>query len=131
MGLKPDQAPLNKEDQELFEKLRPLSVYKLHYQNPRYPLLAFIYAVYAGGEHALYCDYTRAYVEEYLKKSDRPQTMQEVGAILQRVARQRDIEREKDPKDQQLIVCTPEEWDRIWAVLKAELLQDPPPLPMW
>jgi hypothetical protein len=47
---------------------RFLSDYRMHYQNPTFPLLSFMYAVLAGGEHTIYCDFTADFAKEYLFK---------------------------------------------------------------
>jgi hypothetical protein len=41
-------------------------VYKLRFTNPDYPVLSFVYAIYAGGENALYCDHGGDFYQAYL-----------------------------------------------------------------
>ena len=62
------QALLNKATRDLFAEVRPLSDYRLNFVNGHYPVLSMIYAIYAGGENAFYCDYSGAFVEDYLIK---------------------------------------------------------------
>lgn len=47
---------------------RHLSDYPTHFQNSTFPLLSFMYAVLAGGEHTIYCDHTAEFMAEYLLK---------------------------------------------------------------
>jgi hypothetical protein len=61
----PTRLPLSREVLKDWEKVRPLSSYKLNYVDPNFPILAFTYAVISGGEYTLYCDHPRAYIKEY------------------------------------------------------------------
>jgi hypothetical protein len=45
---------------------RSLKDYRLHYKSQQYPLLAFTYAILAGGEGLLHFDYTKEYAATYL-----------------------------------------------------------------
>jgi hypothetical protein len=104
---------------KLITEVRPLRHYKLHFMNERYPILSFLYAVLAGGEHTLYCDHTEDYVKAYLTGPHR----EEMRAILYRYEQFR----EKNPP----IVPPAEDWDEILAVLKKELTDQGVPLPLW
>jgi hypothetical protein len=64
----PKQNPLSLEDRRRLHAVRDLYNYKIHYNNPRFPLLSLAYAMYAGGEHTLYCDFTEDFIYEYLLK---------------------------------------------------------------
>jgi hypothetical protein len=63
----PKRRSLSEADRKTLLERRSLAVnYGLHYNNPRFPMLSFMYAVYGGGEHTLYCDHTEEFAYEYL-----------------------------------------------------------------
>lgn len=66
MPLTKATAPLDPATQALVDEARPLSDYRLRFTNPDYPALSLLYAIYAGGEHALYCDHGEDFFTAYL-----------------------------------------------------------------
>jgi hypothetical protein len=66
MPLTPERAPLAPDVQKAIDVARPLSSYKLNFTNGDYPALSFVYAIFAGGEHALYCDHSEDFFKAYL-----------------------------------------------------------------
>lgn len=115
-----DKLPLSKDERARFNELRPLSCYRLNYVNERYPLLSFLYAIYAGGEHALYCDHPADFAQAYLTGPGGAEAMAVFARLMPRYERQ-----EPD------IQPGSKEWDDIMPLLRAELEQEDPPLPMW
>src|SRR3569832_2205164 len=69
-------------------KERVLSDYPLAYISEGCPLLAFFYAIYAGHENAIYCDYAGPYFTKYciepFTKAGKPvpDYIQRVAALL-------------------------------------------------
>ena len=108
--------------------MRPLSEYKLRFINHQYPVLSLLYAVMAGGENALYCDYTNDFVKQYLfADPDKPTDAEAakaraLGNALGGVFKKRDEMLLKPPAEQDVIVPSSEDWDQM-AVLKTELTQ--------
>lgn len=133
------QVPLDPTTQAEIQAVRPLSDYRLRFINPRYPVLSLLYAVMAGGENTLYCDYTDDFVAQYLAGAPAATTAA-LGKALGEVYAERQKMRVLPPDSQDAIVLSSQNWDDVWAVLKAELMQfveDPqkgvvaPPLCMW
>jgi hypothetical protein len=131
MSLIPSKAPLSAATLARLREVRPLSDYKLHFKNPQYPLLSLIYAVFAGGEHTLYCDFTPEFVGAYLGESHRPETAAKVYKIIKVLDDERNVEREKPPAAQKQILMNAEQVEGLLHLLKEELLQKDPPAPMW
>jgi hypothetical protein len=132
------QVMLDPATQALMNEVRPLSDYRLQYVNGRYPLLSLLYAVYAGGEHTLYCDHTddfmRAYIVDSVPPSERPQAeerLKAISALLERLEKERLVQRTLPPAEQTLIEPTQEEWRLLGHALGQELQQADPPAPMW
>jgi hypothetical protein len=61
-----NRALLSEATRRQLAQARPLANYKLNYVNGDYPFLSMLYAIYAGGEHTLYCDHPGEYVQAYL-----------------------------------------------------------------
>ena len=141
MPLTAADVSLNTKDQATIDRVRPLYDYRLSFINGRYPLLSFIYAIYAGGESTLYCDHSLDYLNAYLVESASPADHAQakikaagIKEILARVATEREVEREKDPRDQVIPRLNSNDWDRLLVILKQELEQPdpvPPPPPKW
>lgn len=144
--LEASQVPLDPSTQTQIQAVRPLSEYKLRFINHQYPVLSLLYAVMAGGENALYCDYTGDFVAQYLfANPDRPTdaevaTATALGEALKEVSAERLKMQNTVPASQKAIVLSSESWDAVWAVLKPELMQFvedaqkgvvAPPLCMW
>jgi hypothetical protein len=66
MALRPDELALPETLQTEIDKVRKIDNYSLKYLSEDFPLLAFVYATLAGGEHTIYCDHTRGFAERYL-----------------------------------------------------------------
>jgi hypothetical protein len=68
MALRPDQKALPKNLQADLDVSRNIDNYTLRYLSEDFPLLGFVYATLAGGEHAIYCDHTMGFAARYLTK---------------------------------------------------------------
>ncbi len=86
MSLPVEKAPLHPAIQAAINVARPLSCYKLRFTNGDYPVLSLLYAVYAGGEHTLYCDhggpFARAYLVDAVVDAARARGEATVAAVL-------------------------------------------------
>jgi hypothetical protein len=131
----PTNLPLDAQFQKQLEELRPLSKYKLHYANPEFPVLSFLYAVLAGGEFTLYCDHTSDYLAKYLgyekdHKFSRAHRLPEANyAKLKTLFLRWESGRHKVPP----AYVTPEEWKVVLEVLYDELATAGKhlPMPLW
>ena len=107
---------------------RFLSDYPLRFRSEKYPLLAFLYAVYAGGENVIYCDYSDEYHEKYLeepftsKKLPVPDYIQRVYDHLENVFEPATENRDKT------VHADAADWDLFLAALKVEMTSQAPPL---
>jgi hypothetical protein len=72
------------------DKARPLSCYKLRFANPDYPILSFVYAIYAGGENTLYCDHGEDFFNAYLVDAVVEGTRKRASASVEAVRAQGD-----------------------------------------
>jgi hypothetical protein len=148
MPLTKPQVPLDSQTQALFQQARPLSDYTLRFINHQYPLLSMMYAMFAGGENALYCDYTSDFARQYLFVDPSAPTPAEIakanriGAVLANLDIRRQAMRNLPPEQQEVIQPNNADWDKILVILKEELTQNvvdgvvgtpvpPPPVPMW
>lgn len=101
-------------------QFRDLGNYKTLYYNPDFPVLSFLYAIYAGGEHTLYCDFTEEYVARYLTGPNG----KDAAAILGELENHRFEEPPPKP--------TTDQWTQILAILFKELTANPDmPEPFW
>lgn len=106
------------------EMERKLSDYRLHYKNKDFPLLSFMYALLAGGEHALYCDYYKEFQDAYFEGSLDKQYVKDFYALM--------LEYYSDSKGQTLVVqSTPDDIDRVLDMLRIELNANFGPEPKW
>jgi len=119
MSVDPTRRPLPAADNARLKQLRRLSNYKLSYINPKFPVLSFLYAVYAGGENTLYCDFTDEYVKAYLTGPS--------GQLVARVFAELEPDRFREPPPRP----SPAQLQRIWEALYIELVQDGMPEPFW
>jgi hypothetical protein len=115
---------------------RPLQKYTLRFVNPEYPILSFLYAVTAGGEYTLYCDYTEDYVKEYLgydvltnRQDPGYRISDQQRAALFEVLARLDGDRYKDPPP----YPNRDEWRKVMEQLLEELDEPkaPRPMPLW
>jgi hypothetical protein len=90
MPLTKQTAPLDPKTQAAIDEARPLSSYRLRFANPDYPLLSLVYAIYAGGEHALYCDHGGAFYRAYMIDSVVEAARVKAEAAIEAVADQSD-----------------------------------------
>ncbi|HEX9621164.1 MAG TPA: hypothetical protein VF989_13565 [Polyangiaceae bacterium] len=117
---------LGRSDQKKMNEMRGLMNYRLHYRNRNYPVLSFLYAIFAGGEHTLYCDHTEDYVAEYLTSprltGARRKRLMKVLAYL-----------EKHRYDEYPPYPSSQDWDDVLELLKAELYPETAmaPHPVW
>jgi hypothetical protein len=85
MPLTKQTAPLDPKTQATIDEARPLSTYRLRFANPDYPMLSLVYAIYAGGEHALYCDhggdFFRAYMVDPIVEAARVKAQAAIEAV--------------------------------------------------
>jgi hypothetical protein len=108
------------------DEMRGLANYGLNYKNPNYPVLSFLYAVFAGGEHTLYCDHTKEFVKAYLTSprlvGARRRKLMKVLAYL-----------ERHRYDDYPPYPSAEQWDDVLAVLRGELFPETSaaPVPVW
>lgn len=103
--------------------------YRLQYINKDFPLLSFIYAVMAGGEAPLYCDYTEKFVNEYLYKhfpdpGKRPAYFNQFVELLAQYDKLTE-----DRKKQ--VTADDKDWTIFLDCLKQELLVQPRPEAFW
>jgi hypothetical protein len=132
------EVMLDPETQAIFDRVRPLSDYRLQYVNGRYPLLSLLYAVYAGGEHTLFCDHYEAFVRAYVVESASPEEraaaeekLASIKTLMKRLEDKRLVERERAPAQQDLLEPNDEEWRLLGHILAGELGQKDAPMPMW
>ena len=113
------------------QRLAKFKHFNVRAPNPEFPLLAFLWAVVAGGEHALYCDFTDDYADAYLigriNEPDFAVQKERLMVVL------RDLNARRDPNDPPQIVDepTPAQWDTICQVLAEELKRGHMPTPVW
>jgi hypothetical protein len=107
---------------------RSIANYRLHYINEKFPLLSMLYAVVAGGEHTIYCDYTGPFVSAYFGRSN-AQYLQDFAARMALF----ELETQPDANGvRQLVVhAEPGDWDEILRCLKVELTSVKLPDPAW
>ena len=115
----PKKLPLREATLAFVRSLRGIENYKLMYANDRLPVLSFLYAIYAGGEHTIYCDHSSEYAQRYLTGPGGREAL----AILARLDRQRFDRPPPRP--------TSEELDALLSIVKEELAQMPGPEPIW
>lgn len=108
---------------------RTLANYRLHYINQQFPLLSFIYAVMAGGEHTLYCDRTDEFVAAYFEGSDDRSYVQEFFSIMGRFEAL--AHEGSNPERTKVVHATPDDWDQILDLLKNEMRNSRGPAPIW
>ena len=103
---------------------RKLSDYKTQYANKDFPLLSFIYAIMAGGEHTLYCDHTGEYVTKYLGSAADEGYMQTFFKLMGPFE-------EMTENRAKIVHATDDDWDKILDLLKYEMKKTTGPEPKW
>jgi hypothetical protein len=91
----------------------------VHFPSDRYPILSFLYGVYAGDENDMNCFETNDYMSAYLAS---PAT-KDVGSLFKSWLVPRHSE---TPLPQP----TSAQWDQLLQLLKEELQRPSPPVPM-
>jgi hypothetical protein len=110
---------------------RYLSDYPLSFRSEKYPLLAFLYAIYAGGEHTIYCDFSEEFHEKYLEEPFTskglpvPDYINRVYDHLEKVFEGATQGRTKT------VHADAMDWDLFLAALKVEMTYKDGPTPAW
>ena len=104
-----------------------LKYFQLRYPNKEYPILAFLYAVMAGGENQLYCDFTEEYAPQYLIGRFLDPEFAHLRTKLLKVLNDLDQRR----KEHGSSMPTDAEWDVIGQVVTAELKRGTYPHFVW
>jgi len=114
---------------------RYITDYRLQYVNPQYPLLSFMYAVLAGGEAALYCDHTGAFVKAYLTDhfpdaDKRPAHIKRFFSLLAEFDRLTEPDKVTGKRTRQ-VTAEAQDWTIFLECLKEELIAQPVPEAFW
>ena len=123
MALRPDQKALPAALQDAIDQVRNIDNYSLKYTSEDFPLLGFIYATLAGGEHTLYCDHTAGFAERYLTKPLPP----ELVTVLAGYEKGRGVDPALKPNDKDLEVLL----DALLVELKQARDAGLFPMPLW
>ena len=123
MALRPDQLALPSAVQNQIDTLRNIDNYSLKYLSDDFPLLAFVYATLAGGEHTIYCDHTAGFAQRYLTKPLPPDLI----AVLTKYLSWRGADPAKKPDDDDLRVLM----NALFEELKQARDAGHFPMPLW
>ncbi|MDQ2642945.1 MAG: hypothetical protein M3020_03965 [Myxococcota bacterium] len=110
-------------------KERYLSDYPVRFCSEKYPLLAFLYAVYAGGENVIYCDHSEEYHEKYLEEPFTSKGLPVPDYIKQVYDHLENVFDPATEKRTKTVHADAADWDLFLAALKVEMTsktQTPP-----
>lgn len=111
-------------------KERRLSDYRMSYLSDEYPLLAFLYAIYAGGEHTIYCDYSVEYFNKYCVEPFEKQGLPVPDYIRRVGARLGEFEAGTKGRTR-IVHADAQDWDEFLSCLKLEMAAKTGPDPIW
>jgi len=108
---------------------RSLANYRLQYVNDDFPILSLIYAVMAGGEHTLYCDYTEDFVKAYQGRAQHLDHMKKFNSRMSLFVETSGGIKPEDRK--QIVHANRDDWKVILECLLEELDGKKVPEPKW